>query len=86
VWKEVITERNYFGDVLKNTRRLKEGENLNDDLEVNNLISIISDPFASQNFHKIRYVKWMGASWKVTLVDVQSPRLILTLGGIYNGK
>ena len=86
VWEEVVSERNYFGDVLKNTRRLEGSENLNDNLAINNIISIIADPFANQHFHTMRYVKWMGVSWKITNVEVQRPRLILTIGGVYNGK
>lgn len=85
VWTEVITERSYYGDVIKNSRRWQAGENLNDDLTINNQISIVADPFAYQNFHAIKYIKWMGASWKITNIDVQSPRLILTIGGVYNG-
>jgi len=86
VWEESITEHNYSGDVIKNTRRYQAGENLNDDLIINNIISIVADPFAYTNFHTIRYVKWMGASWKVTSIEVQRPRLILTIGGVYNGE
>lgn len=85
VWEEVITTRPYFGEVLRNTRRLEPGEGLNDNLLINNQISIIADPFANQNFHNMRYVKWMGANWKVTNVEVQRPRLLLTIGGVYNG-
>jgi hypothetical protein len=85
VWIDVITERNYFGDVLKNTRRLEAGEGLNDNLTINNTISIVTDPFASQHFHAMRYVKWMGSLWTITNVEVQRPRLILTIGGVYNG-
>jgi len=85
VWGPGITEKNYSGDVIKNNRRYEKGESLNDDLVVNHMISIIADPFAYQNFHTMKYVKWMGACWKVTNVEVQRPRLILTLGGVYNG-
>lgn len=86
VWTETTTERFYAGDILKLTRRWETGEHLNDDLTVNNVISIVADPFAYQNFHSMRYIKWMGASWKITNVDVQRPRLILTIGGVYNGS
>lgn len=86
VWEEQITERNYSGDVIKNTRRWQAGENLNDDLIINNIFSIVADPFAYQNFFAMRYISWMGALWKITNVEVQRPRLILTIGGIYNGK
>ena len=82
---DIPTEVNYYGDILKNTKRFQPGEDLNDDLTVSNIISIVADAFGFQNFHAIRYIKWMGAYWKVTTVEVQRPRLILTIGGVYNG-
>ena len=85
VWKEQITEREYFGDVIRNSRRLQNSGNLNDDVMISNEISILSDPYAINNFHSMRYIKFMGAKWKVSDVEVQYPRLLLTLGGLYNG-
>lgn len=85
VWKDQITERKYYGDVVRNSRQLIEGEKLNNDLSVQNSITIVADAYASDNFFAIRYVEWAGALWTVTEVTVQSPRLILRLGGVYNG-
>lgn len=85
VWNETIVEREYAGDILRNTRKLQAGESVNDDLSVNNSISIVADPYANENFFAIRYVQWMGALWTVTEVEVQRPRLLLRLGGVYNG-
>jgi hypothetical protein len=83
VWIEQITERDYYGDLGRNTRRLQSSEGLNDDINISNELSIVSDPFARENFHSMRYVEFMGAKWKVSTVEVQYPRLILTLGGLY---
>lgn len=85
VWTEAITERKYRGDITRNTRRLEGANQVNDNVTVNNTISICADAYAYQNFFAIRYVEWMGARWKVTNVEVQRPRLILTIGGVYNG-
>jgi hypothetical protein len=85
VIKEVITARPYFGDILQNTRRLQSADQLNDDINVSNRISIVADPFANKNFHSMRYIEYMGANWKITSVEVAYPRLILTIGGVYNG-
>jgi len=85
VWEDNIVEYSYFGDVVRNTRKLTEGENVNNDLSVNNSISIVADPYANEHFFAIRYIKWMGALWTVSDVEVQSPRLLLRLGGVYNG-
>ena len=86
VWVEQITERHYAGDVLKISRRWQAGESLNDNLTVSNEISIVADPFAFMHFHTIRYAEWMGAFWEISNVEVQRPRLILTIGGVYNGQ
>jgi len=85
VWEDTITEVKYFGDVIRNTRRSSEGETLNNDLSVNNSISIVADQYANEHFFAIRYVKWMGTPWTVSDVEVQRPRLLLRLGEVYNG-
>ena len=86
VWTDEITEVSYFGDVVRNTRRLQEGQKINDDLSVQNSISIVADAYANEHFFAIRYIRWMGALWTVSDVEVQSPRLLLRLGGVYNGQ
>jgi hypothetical protein len=83
VWEEQITERNYYGDMYRNTRRLQSTDKVNDDININNELSILSDPYAVEHFHSMRYATMMGGKWKVTNVDVQFPRLILTMGGLY---
>ena len=85
VWVDDIIERSYFGDVVRNARNLREGENLNPDLSVQNSISIVADAYANNHFFAIRYVEWAGALWTVSSVEVQSPRLLLQLGEVYNG-
>ena len=85
VYEDTIVEYSYFGDVVRNARNLREGENLNFDLEVQNSISIVADAYANEHFFAIRYVEWAGALWTVTSVEVQSPRLLLRLGEVYNG-
>lgn len=85
IYEERFVEEYYFGDIVKNTRRLRETSNINDDINISNQISILADPYLMNNFHSMRYVIYMGTKWKVSEVEVQYPRLILTLGGIYNG-
>lgn len=85
VWEDQIIERNYRGDVLQNMNRWQSSEQVNDNFTIDNKLSIISDPFAYENFQPIKYIRWMGANWKVTKVEILRPRLILTTGGVYNG-
>lgn len=85
VWAERIHERNYTGDVIKNNRRYSSSDNLNDNVTISNEFSVVADAFAYDNFMAIRYIEWMGARWKVETVEIQRPRLLLTVGGVYNG-
>lgn len=86
VWREIITEKEYYGDILKNYRRLEDVNEVNDDITIANRISIVADPYAQQNFHSMRYVEFMGVKWKIKDVEVEYPRLILTVGGEYHGE
>ena len=86
VWVEQITERKYYGDVNRDSRRLQSANQLNDNINVSSEISIVADPYACNHFHSMRYVEFMGAKWKVSTVEPKPPRLILTLGGLYNGQ
>ena len=84
VYVEEVIENEYYGDVIRNTRRLRETAKVNDDINISNQISIVADPFANNNFHAMRYILFMGAKWKIIEVEVQYPRLILSIGGLYN--
>ena len=83
--EDAIVEKVYYGDVLRNSRRYEHGESVLDDLRIDNKISIVADAYARNNFFRMKYVQWMGALWNVTNVEVERPRLILTIGGVYNG-
>ncbi len=85
VWKDILVEYNYYGDVLRNTRRLQNDDKVNNDLTVSNSISVVADEYAYEHFFAIRYIQWAGSLWTVSEVEVQRPRLLLRLGGIYNG-
>lgn len=86
VWRPQITERTYTGDVIRgNTRWTPSTTSTNDDLNVNCQISILADPFARHHFSSMKYIEFMGAKWKITSVEPQHPRLILSIGGVYNG-
>lgn len=86
VAEETIVERQYCGDVLRRARKLQGSDSVNDNITISDEISILADPYAVDNFHAIRCAEYLGTKWKVTGVSVQYPRLVLTLGGVYNGQ
>ena len=86
VWKDQIEEHNYRGDVVRlSSRWAASPDSSNDDLTLNNQISIVADPFARDHLHTMKYVDYMGTKWKISNIEVQYPRLILTIGGVYSG-
>lgn len=86
VWEEVVTERDYYGEWVRNTSSFQSSGNVNDDISISDELSIVADPFAYENAAYLRYAEMMGAKWKITKVEVKYPRLILTIGGVYNGS
>lgn len=86
VFKEHMTERQYYGDVLEYSRQTQSSEKINPDILLNDQLSVVGDPYARENFYNLRYATFMGQRWQVTGVKVQYPRLILTLGGLWNGS
>jgi len=85
VWDDIITERPYFGEVVRSARRLSDGTQVLPDISVSNSISIVADAFALDNFMYMKYAEWNGVRWVVNLATIQRPRLVLELGGVYNG-
>jgi len=85
VWTDTITEKKYIGDVMWNNRRYLNGESVNDDVSLNQAVSVLADEYANQNMMFIRYVRWNGMYWKVSSVEVEPPRMKVYIGSVYNG-
>ena len=88
VWVPKETVRSYYGDVVKNSSKFQISDSVNDDVVISNEISIVADPYAFKNFYSMRYVEFeniKGVKWKINSVEVKRPRLILSIGGVYNG-
>lgn len=87
VYENQETVKQYTGDVLSDRRRWEQtSDTRNSNLTIDNRISIVSDSYALENFSYIRFVEWMGVKWSVTNLEIQLPRLILTIGEVYNGE
>lgn len=86
VYREEAIEKSYYGDVLKNYVRLDSGQSINTNPTISNSISVVADSFALSNVHIMRYIEFCGALWEIKSIDVQTPRLILTIGGVWNGE
>lgn len=79
-----IVERPYYGEVIRNARRVQSSDKMNDDLTVSNQISLLLDPYLCENYYNIAYLTFMGGKWKVGNIEMRHPRIIIDIGGLYN--
>lgn len=86
IWMDTIVEKSHYGDVIRRSSRWQMAQQVNDNLVMNVQISIMADTYATQNYSSIKYAVWEGVKWKVITAEPQRPRIILTLGGVYNGN
>lgn len=85
IWEESIVKKQVYGDINRISRNYQTTEHKNDDITINNELSIVADPFAMQNFQYIRYIDWMGTKFKASVSSINLPRITLSIGGVYNG-
>lgn len=85
VWINDIIERKYRIEILKHSLKYQSSSQVNDNINISNRFSIVADSYAKENSHLMKYVEFMGTKWKILEINVDYPKLILTIGGVYNG-
>jgi hypothetical protein len=85
IWVEKPIARMYRGEVSRNVKRWDNGDQVNPNLNISNTISIVADPYLNDHLNSTRYIGWLGGYWSISSVDVEPPRLVLSIGGVYNG-
>ena len=61
-------------------------DSTNDNLIIKNRLEIVADPFVYSHIGSILYAEVNGTKWRVKDIEDAYPRLILSLGGVYNGE
>ena len=84
VWTPVTTVKTYYGDVYKQSRRMEDAQQLNDNVNISNTFSIVADPYAFTHIGEMKWIEWYGAKWKITDASIVYPRIELSIGGVYN--
>ena len=85
VYAEEITERQYYGDLTRHSRKWGSGDGVNDNITFSQNISIIADPYLYDNAHNMRYVIFRGIKWKIKDFEINRPRVIISMGEEYHG-
>lgn len=86
IFEETYVERTYKGEIIRNNRQWSPSEHLNDNITINNEISVIADSFMNHNFGVMRYVRWKGQTFEITsaTIDTERHRIVLSIGGVFN--
>ena len=85
IWEDKIIEKQYYGDITRESRRFSTSEQVLDNINLSNQVSIIADGYVTDNIQNLRYVRWLGGLWKISYVELKFPRLVLEMTGVYNG-
>lgn len=85
IWEDQIIEKQYYGDIFRESRRFSTTDQVLDKINLSNQISIIADGYVVDNVQNLRYVRWLGGLWKISYVELKFPRLVLEMSGVYNG-
>ncbi|NLE05469.1 MAG: hypothetical protein GX638_11810 [Crenarchaeota archaeon] len=85
VWVDEIVEKTYRGDIVLNQQRWQTSENFHENINIDNSISIIADEYLYNNIGFMKYIQWNGTKWKIQSIAFNRPRVVLQIGGIYNG-
>lgn len=85
IWTEQITERQYYGDLTRHSRKWGSSDSVNDNIVFSQDISIVADPYLYDNAHNIKYVTFRDHKWKVTSFEMNYPRVRITMGDEYHG-
>ena len=87
IWREVIVERKYHGDVVQTAWHSQAAaQTLNDNPSLNCQIEVVADAFAWANYGNIRYVIYENSKWKVSSIQIRRPRLIINFSSVYNNQ
>ena len=84
VYQEIIIEKQYYGDVVRNTAQILDSNTINSSIKLNNSISVLCNNYMSYNLGCVRYLTFKKSKWKVSSIEIKDNRIIFTLGDLYN--
>jgi len=91
VWSSVENPKLMKGDIIRQSSSFQSdgrtsSSKVNDDITLNHRVSLLGDAYAFSNYYTIKWIALDGLKWQVSSVEIQRPRIIVTLGGLWNGS
>lgn len=84
VFEERIVEKPYKGNITQLNAHVEDENSINSNFRINNNISVVANKYFLENLGHMRYVTYKGLPFKITSFQVIPPRLIFSLGSVYN--
>lgn len=85
VWNQVSNPKRMRGDIIRQSSSNQNGDKVNSDITLNHRVSLIGDAYSLGNYSDIKWIEIDGKKWEVNSIEIQRPRIIVTLGGVWNG-
>lgn len=85
VWSPVDNPRMMKGDVIRQVSNYQDDGKVNGNITLNHRVSLIGDAYAFGNYYNIKWIELDGYKWEISSVEISRPRIIVSLGGLWNG-
>ena len=86
VWEVRIEERMMKGDKIRQNANIRDSGKVNNEITLNHRVSLLGDAYAFANYYIMKWIEIDGRRWEVASVEVQRPRLIVDIGGLWHGN
>lgn len=85
VYKPQVVVKAIKGSVVSNSYQHQNSDKSTiDNVRITNQLSIVANQFLNKHITNLMYVEFQGVKWKVESFDIQPPRVVVSLGGVYN--
>ncbi len=85
VWTPLENPVLMKGDIIRQSSNYQDNGKINSDISLNHRVSLVGDAYAFDNYYNIKWIMLDGRKWEVTSVEIQRPRIIVSIGGLWNG-
>lgn len=86
VWSPVENPRTMKGEIIRQSSTNPDHGKINSDISLNHRVSLWGDAYAFDSYYAIKWIQIDGRKWEVTSVEIKRPRIIVTVGGLWNAQ
>lgn len=85
VYEPIVVVKAIKGSVVINHYQHQNSDKSTiDNVRITNQLSIVANQFLNEHISNLMYIEFQGVKWKVESFDIRPPRVVVSLGGVYN--